>query len=249
MSPAVEDALAAIQEVKGWLSEDQARCLFDCAAAVAAGGSIVEIGSFQGRSTIVLAMAAPAAVVVAIDPHAGGDRGPREIAADRERGDADQRAFQANLARARVTRSVRHVRMRSAEALPEVNDPIAMLYVDGAHRYRPARDDIARWGIRVEPGGTMLIHDAFSSVGVTRAIMRELVFGRKFIYEGRTRSLAQYRRAAAPLGGTARLANGARQVAELPWFARNVAIKLALVANLPRTAERLGHRPGDQWPY
>ena len=44
-----------------------------------ANGTIVEIGSFQGRSTIVLASAAPSGVeIIAIDPHAGNDRGPQE---------------------------------------------------------------------------------------------------------------------------------------------------------------------------
>ena len=56
-------------------------------------GRIVEIGSFRGRSMIVLARAAPEGVeIVAIDPHAGNDRGPQEIdgfedeAAERPRG-------------------------------------------------------------------------------------------------------------------------------------------------------------------
>ena len=54
---------------------------------------------------------------------------------------------------------------------------IDLLYVDGAHRYAPARDDIARWGARVRPGGLLLIHDSFSSVGVTLAQARLLFFG------------------------------------------------------------------------
>ena len=53
------------------------------------GARIVEIGSFRGRSAIVLARAAPeGAEVVAIDPHLGSDRGPQEIAEDRALGEA-----------------------------------------------------------------------------------------------------------------------------------------------------------------
>ena len=55
--------------------------------ATHAGEQIVEIGSFRGRSTIVLASGAPDGVaVVAIDPHAGNDRGPQEIDGLRRRG-------------------------------------------------------------------------------------------------------------------------------------------------------------------
>ena len=78
-------------------------------------------------------------------------------------------------------------------------------------------------------GGTLLIHDAFSSVGVTLAILRELVPGRRFRYVGRSRSLAEYRRRPADAGGS-RARNAPRQLAQLPWFARNVALKVALDA-------------------
>ena len=80
----------------------------------------------------------------------------------------------------------------------------------------------------------MLIHDSFSSIGVTLAILRHLVWSRRFAYVGRTGSLAEYRRARAGLG------SAARQLAQLPWFARNVLVKLALVLRLLRS--------GD-WPY
>ena len=134
---------------EGWLTGAQAERLRSRAAAAGAG-TIVEIGSFRGRSTIVLAGAAPdGARVVAIDPHAGSDRGPQEIEADRTRGDADHDAFRANLAAAGVAERVRHVRKPSADALGDVDGELALLYVDGAHRFAPARDDVARWGGRV----------------------------------------------------------------------------------------------------
>ncbi len=239
-----ESALAAAEGVEGWLTEDQARRLFECARE---GGRIVEIGSFRGRSAIVMAQAAgDRGELVAIDPHAGSDRGPQEIAADADRGDADFRAFHANLERAGVEGRVRHVRSFSADALGEVTGPLDLLYIDGAHRYGPARDDLVRWGARVRPGGHMLVHDSFSSVGVTLAILRLLLAGREFRYVGRTGSLAEYRREV--LGPRGRLRNAARQLAELPWFARNLVVKLAIVLRLRPLARLLGHRSGP-WPY
>jgi len=242
--------MSALDDVEGWLSADQAERLAARAAAVPSGGTIVEIGSFRGRSTIVLARAAPPdASVVAIDPHAGGDRGPQEFAADAERGDADHAAFAANLQAAGVADRVRHVRRESQVALEEVPGGIDLLYVDGAHRFTPALQDLVRWGDRVRPGGAMLVHDAFSSVGVTLAILVRLLAGGRFRYVGRSRSLAEYRRLPARLGARARLANAAAQLAQLPWFARNVAIKLALLSGRARLAVALGHRAEDPWPY
>jgi predicted O-methyltransferase YrrM len=240
-------ALAAVADVEGWLTPEQARRLWDRARELPPDGRGVEIGSFHGRSAIVLAMAAPdGAEIVAIDPHAGNDRGPQQIEGTPGEGEADNAAFRQNLERAGVAGRVRHVRLASQAALGGVTGDIDLLYVDGAHRYRPARDDLARWGERVRPGGRMLVHDAFSSVGVTLAIARLLLGAREFRYLGRTGSLAEYRR--ERLTGRARAPNALRQLAELPWFARNVAIKVLLLLRLRRLTRLLGHRSGD-WPY
>jgi predicted O-methyltransferase YrrM len=242
----VDETLAAIDGIDGWLSADQARRLHAAAAGCPAGGRIVEIGSFRGRSTIVLAAAAPeGAEIVAVDPHAGTDRGPGEIAGFDREAIGDRAAFEANLDAAGVRGRIRHVAAFSDAALALVPGPVDVLYVDGAHRYGPARADIRDWGARVRPGGSMLIHDAFSSVGVTLAIMRELIAGRTFRYVGRTRSLAEYR---ADLAPGDRLRNAARQVAQLPWFVRNVGLKVLLTLGWGKLLRRLG-RSAPEWPY
>ena len=78
-------ALAAVDGVEGWMTDAQARRLFEAGARVPSGGRIVEIGSFRGRSTIILALAGP-----------GGRRGRRGRPARRRRprpaGDHPRRA-------------------------------------------------------------------------------------------------------------------------------------------------------------
>jgi predicted O-methyltransferase YrrM len=237
----------SLDGVEGWLSDDQAERLRAAAAAVPPGGRIVEIGSYRGRSTIVLAAAAaPGVEVVAIDPHAGNDRGPGQWTGSPDEGEADHAAFRANLARAGVAERVHHVRRPSQAALDAVPGAVDVLYVDGAHAYRPAAADLVRWGARVRPGGRLLVHDAFSSVGVTAALARHLLASGELRYAGRSRSLAEYRR--EPVRGAERVRNAARQAAQLPWFARNLAIKAALAAGVPAAARALGH-PNGAWPY
>ncbi|MEM8618293.1 MAG: class I SAM-dependent methyltransferase [Actinomycetota bacterium] len=244
--PALDTVLQRVADVDGWMTDGQAAALYEAAAACPPAGTIVEIGSFRGRSTIVLASAAPSdARIYAIDPHAGNDRGPREIDGYADEADDDHQVFFANLQAAGVADRVTHLRMFSDAAHDAVDGSIDVLYIDGAHRYGPARTDIMSWGARVRDGGTLLIHDSFSSVGVTTAIARELLAGRRFRYVGRSRSLAIYR---ADLEAGDRWNNGARQAAQFPWFARNVALKAALVCGMGRALERTG-RVAPEWPY
>jgi predicted O-methyltransferase YrrM len=238
-------ALAAVRGVDGWMTDAQLRRLWEAAAVAPGDATIVEIGSFHGRSAIVLALGAGAgARVWAIDPHAGSDRGPGEIRGALDTGERDKVTFHANLAAAEVADRVEHVRRFSDMAHEDVDGAIELLHVDGAHRYAPARHDIASWGARVRPGGRMLIHDSFSSIGVTGAELRLLVFSRRWRYLGRDGSLADYRR--EDMRGLARVRNALIQLGQLPWFARNVAVKVLLTLRLRRAARLLG---ADGWPY
>jgi predicted O-methyltransferase YrrM len=224
-----------IAPVNGWLSDAQALRLWARASELTAPARIVEIGSFQGRSTIVLARAAAQGVeIVAIDPHAGNDRGPQEIAGFEAEAANDNVMFNENLVAAGVRDRVTHIRRQSSDAHGDVDDPIDLLYIDGAHRYRPALADIRRWGARVRPGGTMLIHDSFSSIGVTLAILRDLFAGAEFRYAGRSGSLTEYRRET-----TSPAHNARAQVSSLPWFAKNVVLKSLIAAGLMKR----------EWPY
>ena len=97
------------------------------------------------------------------------------------------------------------------------------------------------------PGGTLLIHDSFSSVGVTLAIIRELMFGSRWRYIGRARSLTEYR---ADLDGTwrSRAGNAGRQMLQLPWFVKNLLIKVLLTLKLGGVLKKLTGRD-PEWPY
>jgi predicted O-methyltransferase YrrM len=228
-------AFASVQDIDGWLTREQARVLYDRAATLQAGARIVEIGSHHGRSTIILAKAAPETEIVAIDPYE--EREPRPL---------DLQRFESNLEQAGVRARVRHVRDFSTSAVGAFEGEIDLLYIDGAHDLRTALADIRGWGAHVSQGGTMLIHDSFSSVGVTLAELVALVFGRRFRYVGRSRTLAEYRRERA--AGSALAVNAARQLAQWPWFIRNVVVKVALVAKVRPVARLLGHSD-DVFPY
>ena len=215
-----------------------------------AGGRIVEIGSFRGRSTIVLARAAPAegVEIVAIDPHAGNDRGPQEI--DGFEAEAEPRTTRSSWptsTRPACADRVRHVRKFVNEAHGDVDRAASTCCTSTAPTASgPPATTSGGWGDRVVPGR----HDADPRrVQLGRrdpAIAAELLLTGGGATPAAARSLAEYRR--EPLAGRARLANVGRQLAQLPWFARNVAIKALVVTRLGKLARLLGH-DGEAWPY
>ncbi len=243
-----DEVQAVVADVEGWMTPGQARRLWTCARTVRPDRTIVEIGSFRGRSMIVLASAvAPGVEVVAIDPHAGNDRGPQELTGFEKEASQDHDMFVANLAQAGVTDRVRHIRKFSHDALADVPGEIDLLYIDGAHRLKPALDDIRRWSAKVRPGGDVLIHDSFSSVGVTGAIAASLLFSAHWRYLGRSESMTHYRR--EDLVGRERVANVARQLQSLPWFARNLVIKALTLAHLGFLTGPLFGHDRTTWPH
>lgn len=123
-----------------------------------ARGVVVEIGSFRGRSTLVLARACKerGGLVYAIDPHltyVDGPGGEGQFSAD------DAGAMLRNVVAFHLEDTVRIINLESAQAVRGWQTPIDFLFVDGAHDYASARHDVTFWGMLVKRDGLMAIHD------------------------------------------------------------------------------------------
>jgi hypothetical protein len=227
--PGFQDAWGAAAPIGGWMTEAQAQTLWDAAEQVPTGAAILEIGSHQGRSTVVLATAAKRAgsTVIAVDPFVAGPMFG---------GAATRTRFEQNLRDAGVADVVRLIAQQSTAIRPGWDEPLAMLYIDGKHDYWTVRDDL-RWVEHLRAGAPVLVHDAFSSIGVTLSLLIHVLPGRSLRYLGRTGSMARFE------VGAPAAADRMRMVRELPWFARNVAIKIGL-----RVLRLVGYR-GTPDPY
>jgi predicted O-methyltransferase YrrM len=145
-----------ISGVKGWLSEDEAQFLYQLAKDVKAELRIVEIGSYEGKSTISLALGSKENVVIeAVDPHKG------EIADNQKEKIADTYdTFLKNINAAGVTQKIIVQRKTSLQAAMEYSGvSIGLLFIDGWHSTQAVLEDIDAWIPYLHPEGIVVFDD------------------------------------------------------------------------------------------
>lgn len=161
------------RHVEGWLTDGQAVTLYRLAKAATARGAIVEIGSWKGRSTCWLAMGSregAGTTVVAIDPHTGASEQKARAATVWT---FDE--FRANLKSVGVEDMVRPIVATSSDAAADFNEPVELIFIDGAHEYDLVKMDFELWFPKVINGGVMAFHDTIGREG-PRRVVEQMVF-------------------------------------------------------------------------
>ena len=161
----------AAEAAKGFMPPEEGLALYRTAAAYAALGPVVEIGTYCGKSTIYLAAAArrTGQLVVTVDHHRGSEEhqpgweyhDPRLVDPGTGRLDTLPR-LRATLAAAGLEDHVVVVVGRSAEVARVWRTPLGMLFIDGGHTEAAAAADYEGWAPWVTPGGVLAIHDVFA---------------------------------------------------------------------------------------
>ena len=184
--PSTLSILARIRTIPGWLEDEEADLLIAAAAhALAAspepegGPTVVEIGSYCGRSTVLLGSVVqavcPGGRVVAIDPHRGQvgalDQGLEQKAPTLD-------TLRGHLAAAGLQEIVEVVPKCSFEV--DWHGPIRLLLIDGLHDYVNVARDFLRFEAAVVPGGYVAFHDYASYYPGVRAFIDDLLAGGRY---------------------------------------------------------------------
>jgi predicted O-methyltransferase YrrM len=160
-------ALAPALSIEGFTRPIELSLLYHLALLGQGPGEVVEIGSYLGRSTVVLAQAVADAgmgQVVAVDPHTGalGIGPPR--ATDQE--------FRRNIARCGLDQHVKLVHATSVDAAKQWRGgSVRMLFVDGWHSYEAVIEDVIAWAPFLTPAATVVFDD-YPHPAVRAAIQR-----------------------------------------------------------------------------
>lgn len=149
--------VAAADAIPGWMSIDELRWLAEQAST---HYKILEIGSYEGRSTLAIARATPGLV----------------YACDDWRGEADRPTTAKDLRRRFVTHLTPELRRGTVIMLEMSSDQLLshyrtkphllgnafdMVILDGSHDADSVRADITGWLPYLQSGGVLAGHDAF----------------------------------------------------------------------------------------
>lgn len=174
------------KSVQGWLGDSQGLALYQMARSPLAG-SVLEIGSFCGKSTSFIALGCKhsGAAFCTVDPHRPLSVGGKEqYGPDFQPYEGDSlRELRGTLERSGLAAHVALVIATSQEARRHLtNLQLKLLFIDGSHDYKDVVSDYRLWHEMVVIGGRLVFHDS-NHEGVNRAIQSEVDRDR-YVHEG-----------------------------------------------------------------
>ena len=159
-----------ISATKGFLDEDEGRCLYEIARKASRLGPCLEIGSYCGKSTIYIGVACKTnnGILFSIDHHRGSEEQQPGQAYfdpglfDPKTGRLDTfQVFRKTLEKAGIEDTVVAMVCRSNVAARLWATPLSLVFIDGSHTAEAALTDYECWARHILPGGYLLIHDIF----------------------------------------------------------------------------------------
>ena len=160
-----------IQSIKGFLTEEEGRRLYELAKQASRFGPCLEIGSYCGKSAAYIGVACKenSGILFSIDHHRGSEeQQPGEEYFDPELFDKEYnrvdtfRFFRKTIEDAGLQDSVVPIVAESRLVARYWTAPLAMVFIDGGHSYESAYTDYISWAPHILAGGYLTIHDIFS---------------------------------------------------------------------------------------
>ncbi|OBG95723.1 hypothetical protein A5698_15005 [Mycobacterium sp. E136] len=165
-----DELFALAEKVTGFMPTDEGRALYDTAVKYLADGIGVEIGTYCGKSTVLLGAAAQqtGGVIYTVDHHHGSEEHqPGWEYHDESMVDAVTGLFDTlptarhTLDAAGLDDHVVAIVGRSPVVARGWRTPLRFLFIDGGHTEEAAQRDFDGWAKWVDVGGALVIHDVF----------------------------------------------------------------------------------------
>ena len=157
-------------DVKGFLSDKEAKKLQELFLNVHHLGSVLEIGTYCGKSTLNFALVAKKidGLIYSVDHHTGSEEHQLgEEYHDEDLYDKRLEKFNTlpellkNLRSSSLGKYIIPIQSKSSEASKTFSELISLLFIDGGHSLEAALSDYNSWKDKICPGGLLVIHDVF----------------------------------------------------------------------------------------
>jgi MMP 1-O-methyltransferase len=170
-SSTAEQLFALSDDTTGFMPPDEGRALYDAALTyLTDGGAAVEIGTYCGKSTLLLGAAAQQrnSVLYTIDHHHGSEEHQPgweyhdASMVDEVTGRFDTLpALRRTLDAADLDDHVVAIVGKSTTVARGWRTPLQLVFIDGGHTEAAAMADFDGWAKWVSAGGALVIHDVF----------------------------------------------------------------------------------------
>lgn len=173
-----------VSKVEGWITDKEGELLYHLAKNCKGNGKIVEIGSWKGKSSILLAHGSKSGnnvSIYAIDPHTGS---PEHKETHGEVWTFEE--FKKNIKNAKVEDIINPIVKTSEEAAKNFNEPIEFIFIDGNHDYEQVKSDFKLWFPKVIDGGIIAFHDTNTNeFPGPKKLVKDEVFKSKYFKNAR----------------------------------------------------------------
>ena len=157
-------------DVKGFLNDKEAKKLQELFLNVHHLGSVLEIGTYCGKSTLNFAVVARKidGLIYTVDHHTGSEE--HQLGEEYHDEDLYDRRlekfntlpeFLQNLRLSNLGKYIIPILGKSSEASKTFSETISLLFIDGGHSHEAALSDYNSWKEKICSGGLLVIHDVF----------------------------------------------------------------------------------------
>ena len=153
----------SFREIDGWLTDQEALGLYLVASKLTPNATVVEIGSWQGKSTYCISNGLRSGKVYAIDPFNadGGLDTQSQDEYNRKKGNKDLlENFKATMTQLDVINKIAINKGYSSQFSKDF-EKIDFLFIDGDHSIEGCKNDYDMYAHKVVAGGYIAFHDYY----------------------------------------------------------------------------------------
>jgi len=181
------------RKINGWLSSQEAIGLYNVARILPDNPTVVEIGSWQGKSTYCILSGLKSGKLYAIDPFnaSGGEDWNEDEYQQIAKGINLLETFKTNVRKFLKVGKV-EVRQGFSKQFKDEFEEIHFLFIDGDHSIKGCQEDYDLFAHRVVRGGYIAFHDFHPGrpeLGPTHVINEVILKEKLFSFYGRYDSL------------------------------------------------------------